>query len=731
MTIPAILTNEFGRFNGQQIINGVTGPITTYLQTTSIPLTQDQLNILAANNTEYLYMTFGQPVQWNYYNDILPLSTTASIIGGNNYITFTNDVSANIAPNDILMISAGTGQPVVNVGSFVVANVNTSNVKLTTPPQGIVANTCYVIRIRQGYSDNVIPNAATSYCGTMRDVWNNMIGGVLLHASDIAFVVPRYNWTANTVYNIYDPTDPNLFSKPFYVLTSNYDVYKCLDNNNNSQSTVMPVAQPTLDWRTPIQTSDGYVWKYLFSLNSADTNFTQKFLTNAYMPVKSLSVNAPEPINQWNVQEAAIDGAIDNIIMTNGGAGYVMPYNGPLVVQFWGGGPSVPASGIPIVSPQGTITGITITSAGLGYGANLTGAFSSNINSNVITFTGSSVPLSYNGGFISGNTIPSNTYIIAIQNSTNPKTITLSANATANGPIGSLLISGTPRVSFVGGAGTNASAIAFVSNGTLDIVNGAIQMANVGAGYIPPIVVNIVGDGTGAQAFVANNQVTLGGQIIGVTMAASGNGYTNTQVSISGGLGSNATARIYTGSKGGHGSDPVSELGAKNIMLVGEFAGFGGGNLIFSLGHSYRQISLIANPMIFGSNNSANAATFGQIYQLQLTSGLVSFVPGEIVYQQPQGSNTFSYSAEVVHFDNINNVLYVTNVFKSGSAATTVIPDITLNLKGLTSSAVRSFVSQIPPYLQPETGKVLFVENLVPITRANNQTEFARLVIAP
>ena len=64
----------------------------------------------------------------------------------------------------------------------------------------------------------------------------------------------------------------------FYVVTDEYNVYKCLDNNNNSVSTFKPVGT-TVD---PVTLPDGYMWKYMYSIPIALRN---KFLTDAYMPV--------------------------------------------------------------------------------------------------------------------------------------------------------------------------------------------------------------------------------------------------------------------------------------------------------------------------------------------------------------------------------------------------------------------------------------------------------------
>ena len=64
----------------------------------------------------------------------------------------------------------------------------------------------------------------------------------------------------------------------FYVVTDEYNVYQCIDNNYGSSS----IVKPTGTSYDSIRASDGYLWKFLFSIPIALRN---KFLTDVYMPV--------------------------------------------------------------------------------------------------------------------------------------------------------------------------------------------------------------------------------------------------------------------------------------------------------------------------------------------------------------------------------------------------------------------------------------------------------------
>ena len=101
-------------------------------------------------------------------------------------------------------------------------------------------------------------------------------------ATDITHIIPRYTWTTGTVYYAWDSNDGAIFDKAFYVITSEFKVYKCIVAGTGG-STV----QPTQTLTAPTAESDGYTWKYMYTLTVADS---EKFLTTSYLPVKTVSL---------------------------------------------------------------------------------------------------------------------------------------------------------------------------------------------------------------------------------------------------------------------------------------------------------------------------------------------------------------------------------------------------------------------------------------------------------
>ena len=63
-----------------------------------------------------------------------------------------------------------------------------------------------------------------------RELWKQAIGARKVTTGDVSHVVPRYNWTSGTVYAQYRDTDTNLFTRPFYVMTNENNVYKWKEN---------------------------------------------------------------------------------------------------------------------------------------------------------------------------------------------------------------------------------------------------------------------------------------------------------------------------------------------------------------------------------------------------------------------------------------------------------------------------------------------------------------------
>jgi len=165
-----------------------------------------------------------------------------------------------------------------------------------------------------GYSVpfNTIQTAYDDTHDTLSDAYRNMLYGKKIYSSDVALSIPRYDYQSNTVYAMYDDVDANIFNEEFYAIVTEgtyKHVFKCVDNNGNTASTISPsISQVTANDEI-YQTSDGYKWKYMCTSSQSQTN---KFMTTDYFPV----------FENTSVTAAAVPGSIDIVKVVDGGSGY-------------------------------------------------------------------------------------------------------------------------------------------------------------------------------------------------------------------------------------------------------------------------------------------------------------------------------------------------------------------------------------------------------------------------
>ena len=143
---------------------------------------------------------------------------------------------------------------------------------------------------------------------------NDMIAAKLINVSDVSHVVKRVDWTSGTVYSEYDHNQDDQIDQTFFVMTDQYNVYKCISNYGGAASTVKPTGQST----SISETSDNYRWKFMYEVQQADV---LKYVTTDWIPIKYLALD--DGNLQWDVQQAAVDGSLEHIDVTAGGTGYV------------------------------------------------------------------------------------------------------------------------------------------------------------------------------------------------------------------------------------------------------------------------------------------------------------------------------------------------------------------------------------------------------------------------
>jgi hypothetical protein len=168
------------------------------------------------------------------------------------------------------------------------------------------------------WPNDAAPLQANSSVTVFNDVWKNMIGAKLITGNDVRHVVPRNDWESGTVYDAYDHCTCSILlfnaNVKFFIVTSDWNVYKCLENNRGGPSLVMPTQTIT---NAAVEEIDGYVWKFMYNISAEER---LRFTTDEYVPVRTLVENNNSL--QWQVQEDAVPGAINSIKLTNEGNNY-------------------------------------------------------------------------------------------------------------------------------------------------------------------------------------------------------------------------------------------------------------------------------------------------------------------------------------------------------------------------------------------------------------------------
>ena len=193
--------------------------------------------------------------------------------------------------------------------------------------------------------------------------WRDMLAIKRVTSSDRQYAIPRHDWTTGTIYDYYrgdygatvnaatvttvaGGIDMFSTTTKMYVKTTDNNVYKCMGNNSGGTSVTMPTGTSNNEFQT---SPDLYWWKYMYTLST--TQITD-FLTTDFMGV---ATNA-------TVSTAAIDGAVTQYKIENGGTGFTAATVTGNTLRGDGTGAT-----FTIVTLGGAITEVTSTAAGTNY----------------------------------------------------------------------------------------------------------------------------------------------------------------------------------------------------------------------------------------------------------------------------------------------------------------------------------------------------------------------------
>ena len=334
----AIISEKFRIFNAKQFL--------------------ESLSEASATN---MYFFVGRPQKWYAYLEIYNVSGTFQVgetVTGGGLSGTVQEVHANSL---LLAVVNATSAPAA--GTTITGGTSTATAKASTyryatedaPPAPI---------------DNQIEKAA---------VYDDLIAAKRITSTFARLVAPRYNWSLSTnpKFDMYRPNysptpggggaigvqtalgSSALSGSKYYVMNSNYEVFKCLYNGQTPanatgiNATHEPKTSPTAGQGTYAngiftESATGYIWKYMYTLGTADVI---AFLSSDFLPMGTY--DGP----------AVVDGAVHIAVITDGGSN--LPTNDDLYVKVDGDG----SGGIVKITTGagGAISAVTMEAVGTGY----------------------------------------------------------------------------------------------------------------------------------------------------------------------------------------------------------------------------------------------------------------------------------------------------------------------------------------------------------------------------
>jgi len=365
----AIISEKFRIFNAKQFL--------------------ESLSEAAATN---MYFFVGRPQKWYGYLEIYNQSGTFQVgetITGGGLTATINEVHSNS-----LLVTATTTTAAPAAGSTITGGTSSATAKSKT----------------YRYATEDAPPAPIDNQTEKSAVYDDLIAAKRITSTFARLVAPRYNWslTTNPKFDMYRPSysvtpggggaigtqtalgSSALSGSKFYVMNSNYEVFKCLYNGQNPANPTGQNAQK--EPSTTPQASDGtyasgvfteaagtagYVWKYMYTLSTGDVI---AFLSSDFMPMGTYAGTA------------AVDGAIHIAVTTDGGAN--LPTSATLYVPVDGDGSGGKVK--VVTTAGGVISTVEMEAAGTGYTYGNVRLVTGNVYTDAALTTGATVAANAN-----------------------------------------------------------------------------------------------------------------------------------------------------------------------------------------------------------------------------------------------------------------------------------------------------------------------------------------------
>jgi len=330
-----------------------------------------------------MYFFVGRSAKWEAYLEIFGASGTFAV-GDTIAVGAWSAVVAEVHSNSLLLntiLPTATSTPAFG-----------SDINITAPAGNVATAVAKTGTYR--YATEEIPPLPLDNQIEKQDVYDELIAAKRVLSDNARLVVPRYNWNTqiNPKFDMYRPNysatpggggsigtqtalgSNALTGSKFYVMNSQYEVFKCLYNGQNTansagqNATYEPKSTPTAGQGTfangvftePSGTG-GYIWKHMYTLTTGDVI---AFLSTDFMPVA-----AAGEASRTAVEGLAVDGAIHIAVIKGVGAG--LTASTTLYAPVFGDGANAGTATGAIVKidtdGSGGITDVSMEAVGSGY----------------------------------------------------------------------------------------------------------------------------------------------------------------------------------------------------------------------------------------------------------------------------------------------------------------------------------------------------------------------------
>ena len=319
----AIISDKFRIFNAKQFLESLTeGPSETSAERTR------------------MYFFVGRPQPWKAYLEVYSKSSTNFTVGNEVYVgtygstTFRATIAAvydsALLLTDVFGSNGTNSVPTLGQDLKETANGGSSDTAATAKA-GVYR-----------YATEDVPPLPLDNQREKIAVYDELIAAKRITDSFARTVIRRYNWdlVANPKFDMWKPdysatpagggqvgkqtatSQASIADAKFYVMNSDYEVFKCLYNGENianatgQNATEEPrTAGANYASATGLYTETtgaGYIWKYMYTMPTDDV---LRFLSSDFMPIVLPSNNTRSAVTG-----AAVAGAIDVALIEDGGA---------------------------------------------------------------------------------------------------------------------------------------------------------------------------------------------------------------------------------------------------------------------------------------------------------------------------------------------------------------------------------------------------------------------------